>query len=76
MKLDDAIALGKDGLWQEAQVRVSPASRSQWFVMLRDVHNKSFILADNDDTPVAIDNLDALVAVIQSLDLKNFTVYL
>ncbi|WP_101758262.1 hypothetical protein [Oceanicoccus sp. KOV_DT_Chl] len=76
MKLDDAIALGRDGQWQEAQVRVSPQSRSQWFLMLSDHQNKFYILADNEDEPIASDDLNTLTQMIKSLGLKNFTVFL
>ncbi len=76
MKLDEAVDLGKKGEWQEAQVRVNPAEPTQWFVMLYDGRKKSFILADNDDTPIASDDLNELVRLIQSLALKDFTVFL
>ncbi len=76
MKLDDAVALGAEDVWQEAQVRVSPGDRSEWFVMLRDRSNKSFILADNDDRPIATDNLNSLVQMMRWLGLKDFTVFL
>ncbi len=76
MKLDNAIALGKEGAWQGAQVRISPGSRSHWFVMLQDIHSKTFILADNDDQAIATEDLSALASMIRSLGLKNFTVFL
>lgn len=76
MKLDNAVALGKENRWKEAQVRVNPGSRKQWFVMLCDDCNKTFILADNGDNPIATDDLNALVQLIRSLGLKDFTVFL
>lgn len=76
MKLDNAVALGKAGAWEEAQVRVSPNNRTQWFVMLRDNHSKSFVLVDNDDTPIATDDMNTLVQLIKSLGLNDFTVFL
>lgn len=76
MKQDNAVALGKTGVWEEAQVRVSPGNRQQWFVMLRDHHGKSFVLADNDDDPIATADLNVLVQLIKSLGLNDFTVFL
>jgi hypothetical protein len=55
MKLNEAIELGKSGRWQEAQVRARPGNRNQWFVLLWDTQQKSFILADNVDQPIAIE---------------------
>lgn len=74
MKLNEAIELGKVGSWQDAQVRISPGSRDQWFVLLQDVYHKSFILADNDDQPIASEDMNALVQLIRSIGLKEFTV--
>lgn len=76
MKLDEAVRLGKQGEWREAQVRANPASMSQWFVMLHDSHKNSFILADNFDTPIATEDMNELVVLIQSFGLKDFTVFL
>ncbi len=76
MKLDNAVALGKTGAWEEAQVRASPKNRTQWFVMLRDNRSKSFVLADNDDNPIATDDMNTLVQLIKSLGLNDFTVFL
>lgn len=75
MKLDNAVALGKNNVWKEAQVRVSPGNRTQWFVMLRDTRNKSFMLADNDDIPITTPDLNTLVPLIKSLGLKDFSVF-
>ncbi|RNL67062.1 hypothetical protein [Zhongshania marina] len=76
MKLDNAIAIGKTGAWKEAQVRIRPGNQAQWFVMLRDKHSKSFVFADNDDNPIATEDLNTLVPLIKSLGLSDFTVYL
>lgn len=76
MKLDNAVALGETGVWDEAQVRLSPGSRAQWFAMLRDIYGKSFVLADNDDKPIATDDLNSLAELIKSLGLNDFTVFL
>lgn len=75
MKLNSAIALGKEGVWKEAAVRMSPGSTTQWFIMLHDIHSKAFILADNDDAAIATDDVNALVQLIQSVGLKTFTVH-
>ncbi len=74
MKLDNAIELGTQGVWKEARVMVSPSHPAQWFVMLRDIHYKSFILADNDDSPISMDDLNALAQLIRAVGLKDFTV--
>jgi hypothetical protein len=76
VKLDSAIELGKTGTWEEAQVRVSPGNRLQWFVMLRDNRSKSFVLADNSDNAIATEDLNTLVKLIKSLGLNDFTVFL
>lgn len=76
MKLDDAIELGKEGAWKEAQVRVSPGKGREWFIMLHDNHNKSFVLAYNDDKPIATGDLNELKLLIKSLGLKEFTTFL
>jgi hypothetical protein len=76
MKLNEATALGEQGHWQEAQVRISPSNRAQWFVMLNDSQHKSFVLADNDDRPIATENMTALAELIRSIGLKEFTVFL
>ncbi|MFV8818000.1 hypothetical protein [Haliea sp. E17] len=74
MKLDNAIDLGAQGAWKEAQVMVNPSLPTEWFVMLRDAHYKSFILADNDDSPISTDDLNALAQLIRAIGLKDFTV--
>lgn len=76
MKLNEAIELGKTGHWQDAHVRVSPGNRKQWFVMLRDKNYRSFVLSDNDDQPIATEELNSLVELIRSIDLKEMTVFL
>lgn len=76
MKLDNAVALGQEGAWQEATLRLSPERRTHWFVMLQDSENKAYILADNDDKAIASDDLNALAMLIQSLGLRGFTVCL
>ncbi|MBN7796404.1 hypothetical protein [Parahaliea mediterranea] len=76
MKLNEAIELGKQGRWEAAQVRVSPGNREQWFVMLRDTEQKSFILADNEDTPIATEDMNSLVELGRTIGLKEFTVFL
>lgn len=76
MKLDDAISLGENGSWVEAQVRVSPGSRTHWFIMLRDISKKSFILADNEDNAISSDDMNELARLIKLLGLKEFTVFL
>lgn len=76
MKLDDAIALGITDTWVEAQVRLSPGSRTHWFIMLRDANNKSFILADNDDSPISSDDVNELARLLKSMGLKEFTGFL
>jgi hypothetical protein len=76
MKLDNAIALGKTGAWKEAQVRIRPGNLAQWFVMLFDHQSKSFVFADNDDTPIVTEDLNTLIPLIKSLGLSDFTVFL
>lgn len=75
MKLNNAMALGNEGAWKKAQVRMSPGSKTQWFVMLHDIHSKAFILADNDDNAIATDDVNTLVKLIQSVGLRTFTVH-
>ena len=74
MKLNEAIE--RKGSWQEAQIRISPGSRKQWFVMLHDCNYKSFILADNNDQSIATEDINALAELIRSIGLKEFTVFL
>lgn len=76
MKLDEAIALGKKGAWIEAHVRVSPGCRTHWFIMLRDISKKTFILADNKDNAISSDDVNELARLIKSLGLKEFTGFL
>jgi hypothetical protein len=76
MKLNEAITLGQARAWQEAQVRMNPGNRSQWFVMLLNSHNKSFILADDHDSPITIDDMNALAELIKSIGLKDYTVFI
>lgn len=76
MKLDDAISHGENDSWVEAQVRLSPGSRTHWFIMLRDTNNKSFILADNDDNPISSDDVNELARLIKSTGLKEFIGFL
>ncbi|MBQ0761140.1 hypothetical protein [uncultured Zhongshania sp.] len=76
MKLDNAIALGKASAWIEAQVRIKPGNQAQWFVMLFDKQSKSFVFADNDDTPIVTEDINTLIPLIKSLGLSDFTVFL
>lgn len=76
MKLSEALTLGANGHWQDAQVRVNPGDPNQWFVMLIDAGYKSFFLVDEDDKPITSDNITALAELIRSIGLKEFTVFL
>ena len=76
MKLNDAIELGKTDRWQEAHVRVSPDNRNQWFVLLWDTQYKSFVLSDNEDRPIATEEINELAELVRSIGLKDFTVFL
>ncbi|MFA7552619.1 MAG: hypothetical protein WCY88_00125 [Spongiibacteraceae bacterium] len=76
MKLNNAIAMGETGAWKEAQIRANPGSRSQWFVTLYNDQNKSFILADNDDNPITVDDINVLTQLIKSIGLKELTIFL
>lgn len=76
MKLNDAIAMGKTGSWKEAQIRTNPGSLSHWFVTLHNDQNKSFILADNDDRPITMDDINELSRLIKSIGLKQLTLFL
>ncbi|MFT5888643.1 MAG: hypothetical protein ACI9BO_001466 [Zhongshania sp.] len=55
---------------------MNPGNRSQWFVMLLNSHNKSFILADDHDNPITIDDMNALAELIKSIGLKDYTVFI
>jgi len=74
MKLDNAVEFGEAGAWTEAEVRLSPGSRTRWFVMLRDTHNKSYILADNEDNAITSADVNELARLIRTLGLKAFSV--
>lgn len=76
MNLNKAIELSKAGHWQDAQVRVSPGNLNQWFVMLRDKRNKSFVLTDDNDDPIATEEMTRISEYIRAIGLKEFTVYL
>lgn len=76
MKLREAIELGKSGRWQDAEVRINPGSRGQWFVLLRDVQHKVYILADDEDQPIAAEHMETLVQHIRAIGLKAFTAFL
>ena len=76
VKLDEAVLLGKQGEWVEVQVRGNPSDLQQWFVMLRSRDNKSYILADNDDEPIAMADLNALTQLIQCIGANEFTVFI
>jgi hypothetical protein len=76
MKLNEAIELGKAAHWQGAQVRVRPGNPDHWFVMLQDAHHKSYVLADNDDKPIAAEEMNRIVELIRRIGLKEFTVFL
>lgn len=76
MKLSNAIAIGKEGKWIEVEVRKNPSDRCQWFVMLRDSDHKPFMLADDDDEPIVLSDLDSISKIIQSVGVKEFTVFL
>lgn len=76
MKLSNAIAIGKEGKWIEAEVRKNPSDQSQWFVMLRNSDHKPFMLADDEDTPITLNELDSISDLIQSIGVKEFKVFL
>lgn len=76
MKLNKAITKGKLGAWKDAQVRMNPGDRSQWVVMLRNSHNKSFIIADDNDNPITTDDMNKLAELIKSIGLKEYAVFL
>lgn len=75
MKLSDAIIRGKAGDWIDVQVRTNPANRQQWFVTLESRDYKSYILVDDDERPVTNADLDSIAQLIESMGVKQFTVY-
>lgn len=76
MKLSNAIALGREGKWIDVEVRKNPSDQCQWFVMLRDSEHKLFMLADDEDTPITLNDLDSVSNLIQSIGVKEFMVFL
>jgi len=76
LKLSNAIAIGKEGKWIEVEVRKNPSDQCQWFVMLRDGDYKPFMLADDEDTPITLNDLESISKLIQSIGVKEFKVLL
>jgi len=76
LKISNAIALGREGKRMDVEVRISPSDQCQWFVMVRDSDHKSFILTDDENTPIALNDLDSISDLIQSIGAKEFKVFL
>lgn len=75
MTLDEAVDAGEGGRWLDAQLRVSPSNCDEWFVLLRDRDYKSFVLLDNEQRPIAMSDLNSLARCVQSVGLREFTVF-
>lgn len=76
MKLKEAVEKSAEGYWREAQIRVNPADRQQWFVTLCSNENKYFILADDDDKAITLNTIEEITRLINHVGLDQFTVYI
>lgn len=76
MKLDDVISKSRCGIWVGIEARRNPSDVSQWFLMVMDEKNKSFILLENDGAPILGSDLNALAKVVDKVGAREFKVFL
>lgn len=76
MKLSDAIIKGAQKHWVNAHIRKNPSDLKQWFIMLVDAQQQSFILADDTDAPMVSEDLNTLSDVMRQIGVREFTVFL
>jgi len=77
MKLSKAIEKGKDKHWLSAQIRRNPSTRQQWFIMLVNIKQQIFMLADDDeDKPILSEDLNEFIELMKKIGIREFTVFL
>lgn len=74
MNLSNAINLGRQANWSEACARVNPGNSKEWYIMLIDRNEKSYMLVDDNDVPITCRNLDAFIPILKEIGLKSFSV--
>lgn len=58
-----------------ADVFRNPSNRDEWFVMLHNDSGKSFILADDDDVPIAAKDLGKFLLLLKSIGFGQACVH-
>jgi len=76
MKLSKAIEKGKEKNWLSAQIRRNPSAPQQWFVMLVDTQQRSFMLVSDEDDPILSEDLNEFVILMKKIGIREFTVFL
>lgn len=76
MKLSEAIENGKVKNWLCANIRRDPSFPTQWFVMLTDIHKRSHMLVDENESPIVSDDLNYFTELFEKIAVPEFTVFL
>jgi hypothetical protein len=51
----------------EAELMRNPSNKLEWFIMLRKRTGKSFMLVNDDDSPIVSVNMEQLFPILKSL---------
>jgi len=58
----------------EAELMRSPSNHKEWFIMLHKRIGKSYMLLNDDDSVIVSSDIDQLLSIIKSLDLRQVIV--
>jgi len=75
MKLEEAIEQFKLGRFEQIEVMRNPSKSTQWFAMLRKTNGKSLMLADSEDDPIVVDDIEALFSIIKKIGFHEAKVF-
>ncbi|SFG20895.1 hypothetical protein [Neptunomonas qingdaonensis] len=71
MKIDLATQRYKEGIFSSATVRRSPNNLNEWFIMLIDNDNLSFIIADGDDSIITSTDLESIFDTLKKIGFSS-----
>ena len=75
MKIDLATQRYKDGVLNHAVVRKSPSNLNEWFIIVIDNDELSFIIADNDDAIIVSSDLQDVFDTLASIGFSCAEVF-
>ena len=76
MNLEQAKALQQHSQVQNIELMRNPENRSEWFVTLRTLAGKSFMLVDERDQVISETDINQLLEQLKSIGIKQVQLHL